>query len=53
MPNISVYLSVEEFRDLCNRADKEGVKPTKLARQLIAEGLKAAEKRAEAKAGAG
>jgi hypothetical protein len=40
MPNISVYLSVDEFRRLCVEADKQNKKPTKLARDLIGLGLK-------------
>jgi hypothetical protein len=43
MPNISIYLSVEEFRKLCDFAERQGVKPTKLGRSLIAEGLKSLE----------
>jgi len=48
MPNISIYLSIEEFRKLCELAEKNGVKPTKQARNLIAQGLKAIEAQGEA-----
>jgi hypothetical protein len=47
MPNISIYLSIEEFKELLDLAEKNGVKPTKQARLLIAEGLKALGKQAK------
>lgn len=48
MPNISIYLSIEEFRKLCELAEKNQIKPTKQARLLIAQGLKPSEEKAEA-----
>jgi hypothetical protein len=39
MPNISVYLSEEEYVKLIAKARKEGLKASQLARRIISENL--------------